>query len=79
MEDTAAQSSSPTLRVEHIQVAAASLALAVQRGAFSIEEVDNVSHCYKSLKAFLDAWQKAQTPAEDQQSAQQPAQQEKQQ
>jgi hypothetical protein len=49
--------SSATLHVDNIRVAALSLAVAVKRGAFAIEEVDEVSGCYKALKKFLDEWQ----------------------
>lgn len=51
---------SPTLEVDNIRVAALSLAVAVKRGAFNIEEVDEVSNCYKNLKTFLDKWQQKQ-------------------
>lgn len=64
-EGGAAAGNSPlSLRVEHVHVAAVSLALAVKRGAFSIEEVENVSLCYKQLKSFLDQWQKNQEAQE---------------
>ena len=56
----------PVLQVENVQVAALSLALAVKRGAFSVEEVENVSLCYKNLKCFLEAWQKAHPKEETQ-------------
>jgi hypothetical protein len=49
--------SSATLQVDNIRVAALSLAVAVKRGAFAIEEVDEVSDCYKALKKFLEQWQ----------------------
>jgi hypothetical protein len=49
--------SSATLQVDNIRIAALSLAVAVKRGAFAIEEVDEVSGCYKALKKFLDEWQ----------------------
>ena len=60
------QSSPATLEVDNIRVAALSLAAAVKRGAFSIEEVDEVSACYKNLKKFLDQWQKQQSAREGQ-------------
>jgi hypothetical protein len=51
---------SATLQVDNIRVAALSIAVAVKRGAFAIEEVDEVSSCYKALKKFVDQWQQKQ-------------------
>ena len=53
------------LQVDNIRVAALSLAVAVKRGAFAIEEVDEVSSCYKALKKFLDQWQQKQQQDKD--------------
>lgn len=66
---TAAGDHPSSLRVEHVHVAALSLALAVKRGAFSIEEVENVSLCYKQLKGFLEQWQKTQGAQEQPQAS----------
>ena len=60
---------SATLQVDNIRVAALSLAVAVKRGAFAIDEVDEVSGCYKALKKFLDQWQLQQQAKEKESSS----------
>jgi len=57
------QSSRPSrgLQVEQLSAALSLLSLAAKRGAFPIEEFEQVSSVYTPLKAFLSEWQEAIT------------------
>lgn len=57
--------STATLQLDNLRVASLLIALAVKRGAYTIEEVDEVSTCYKNIKGFLDQWQKQQEEASE--------------
>ncbi len=64
---------SPTLQVENIRVASVLIALAVKRGAFEVNEVDEVSACYKTLTGFLSQYQSAQSAKEPSKDPAQPS------
>lgn len=54
------EDSSPTLQVDTLRVVSEIIGLSVRRGCFTIDEIDQVSSCYKDIKQFLEQWKEFQ-------------------